>query len=316
MNNNIILFGYGYWGNNLLRNICDIYEDKNVYVHDLSSDSLALAKKNFPNINIQESINSEFLKKNIDAAVIATPVATHYKIAKKCLENYVNVLVEKPITTSVAELDSLNEIALKNNLVMMSGHTFLFSGPVIKAKEVISDKKFGKINFIYSSRIGFGKVRNDVDVMWNLAPHDLSIIDYFLDSKPVKVNNSFYPILRDSISDIVTMNISFENKASALIVNNWINPFKERKMIIYGSNQTLVYDDCLEDKLKLYDYSISFDNQTPVYKKEKISNISFEKHEPLFSEIKHFTECIINGNQPITGYRHSRKIVQILEKVS
>ena len=187
---------------------------------------------------------------------------------------------------------------------------------LFRSKEVISDKIFGKINFIYSSRIGFGKVRDDVDVMWNLAPHDLSIIAYFLDSKPIKVDKKFYPIIRDSIADIFTMNITFENKVSALIVNNWINPFKERKMIVYGSNQTLVYDDCLEDKLKLYDYAISFDNKIPIYKKEKISNVAFEKHEPLLREIEHFNDCIINNNQPISGYDHSRNVVQILEEVS
>ena len=311
--NNIILIGYGYWGNNLLRNICSVFEQKNVFVHDLSFDSLSLAKKNFPKINIQTSITSKFLRENIDAAVIATPVSTHYEIAKKCLENHVNVLVEKPITTSVTQLDSLNEIALKNKLIMMSGHTFLFSGPVIKAKEIVSDKNFGEINFIYSSRIGFGKVRDDVDVMWNLAPHDLSIISYILDSKPIKLKKNFYPILRNSIADIVTMNISFKNKSSALIVNNWINPFKERKMIIYGSKQTLVYDDCLEDKLKLYDYAISFDDKSPIYKKGKISNIIFDKHEPLLREIEYFNDCIINSNQPITGYEHSKSIIQILE---
>lgn len=314
--NNIILFGYGYWGKNLLRNICSLFQEENVYVHDLVYDNLLEAKKNFPKINLIENLDKDFLKKNIQLAIIATPVSTHFKVAKLCLENDIHILVEKPITTSVKDLDSLNAIALKKNLVLMSGHTFLFSGPVIKAKEIIHDNKFGKINFIYSSRIGFGKVRNDVDVMWNLAPHDLSIIDYFLDSPPKIYQNNSYMLLRDSISDIVSINLTFENDVSALIVNNWINPFKERKMIIYGSKQTLVYDDCLDSKLKLYDYSISFDSPSnPVYKEGKISNINFEKYEPLYKEIEHFNECVISGKKPKTGYRHSKNVIITLEKL-
>jgi predicted dehydrogenase len=236
--------------------------------------------------------------------------------------------VEKPMARSVAEVEQIERIAKEGNLVAMVGHTFLYNAAVRCVKKLIDSGELGDIRYIYSQRLNLGRIRSDVDVLWNLAPHDISIIQYWLgDPVPVSVVKRGIDFIQSGIDDVVFMNIIYPNKIMANIHVSWLDPNRVRCMTVVGSKKMVVYDDTAENKVAIYDKGIDvmavlgermdYDNQhfqTFAYRSGDVllPKINFE--EPLKVEIDHFIDCIENGTECLTGVDHAKKVVGILAK--
>lgn len=327
---NIAQIGVGYWGPNLLRNLM---MNKRCHVHavaELSPARRDYVQGLYPAVQVTEDFDSICADPAIDAVVIATPVATHFQIAMKALEGGKHILVEKPLARSVAEVEELEKLAARKNLQVMVGHTFLYNAAVRYAKEFIDSGKLGQIRYIYSQRLNLGRIRSDVDALWNFAPHDISIIQYWLgDPNPLSVVRRGIGYIQPEVDDVVFLNIIYPNKIMANIHVSWLDPHRIRSMVIVGSERMVIYDDTEENKIAIYDKgidrratlgeSMDFDNQHfPLFDHRSgdvfLPKINFQ--EPLKVELDHFIDCISNGTECLTGITHAKRVVDILEKAS
>ena len=316
----IAQIGVGYWGPNLLRNLVANKKCKVSAVADLSPERREYVRGLYPAVKVTEKFEEVIHDPEIEAVVIATPVATHFDLAMRALAAGKHILVEKPMARSVAEVDEIGRLAAEKNRVAMVGHTFLFNSAVRYIKKLIDSGELGDIRYIYSQRLNLGRIRSDVDSLWNLAPHDISIIQYWLgDPKPVSVVRRGADYIQDSIDDVVFMSIMYPGKIMANIHVSWLDPLKVRSMVAVGSKKMVVYDDMADDKIAIYDKGIDRKaagdgRQSPAFDHRSgdvlLPKIDFK--EPLKIEIDHFIDCIQNGTQCMTGVDHARKVVEIL----
>jgi predicted dehydrogenase len=249
-------------------------------------------------------------------------------LAKEALLAGKHVFVEKPLATKVAEVDELDRLAKERELVVMAGHTFIYNAAVRYVKKLLDAGELGEIRYIYSQRLNLGRIRSDIDALWNFAPHDISIIQYWLgDPEPVSVHRVGMDFIQNGIDDVVFLSIVYPQKIIANIHVSWLDPQKVRKMIVVGSRKMVVYDDVAEDKIAIYDKGIDkkailgqnmdFDNPRPEqfsYRSGDILMPQVRFTEPLRSEAESFMECIRDGKKPITGIPHARNVVAILEQ--
>jgi len=328
MNNkiNIAQIGVGYWGPNLLRNFVANGDCEVITVVDLSKERQAFVKGLYPSIKVTDKISSALDDETIGAVIIATPVATHYELSIKALEAGKHILVEKPMAISVRDVQHIGEVAKENGLVAMVGHTFLYNAAVRHVKKIIDSGEIGDIRYIYSQRLNLGRIRDDVDVLWNLAPHDISIIQYWLDDlEPVLINNNGMDFIQKDIADVVFMNIIYPGKIMANIHVSWLDPVKIRKMTIVGSKKMIIYDDIADNKVAICDKGIDskaeirggmeFDHIKPAPFVHRFGDILMPKidwQEPLKVEIDHFFDCIKNGTHCLSGIDHAIGVVKIL----
>ena len=323
---NIAQIGIGYWGPNLLRNIVENSNCDVKTVVDISEQRQEFVKGIYPSIKITKKVNDVFSDPDINAIVISTPVATHYDLTIQSLEAGKHVLVEKPMATTVEEVQQIGEIAEEKGLLAMVGHTFLFNSAVRYVKTLIDSGELGDIRYIYSQRLNLGRIRDDVDALWNLSPHDISIIQYWLD-EPVRVTRNGMDYVQNRIDDVVFMNIEYPGNILANIHVSWLDPHKIRKMTIVGSKKMVVYDDIAENKIIIYDKGIDrmailgehmdFDNPNTFSFEHRSGDVFIPKVkwvEPLKTEIAHFLDCIENGTGCITDPTHALKVVRILEE--
>lgn len=316
---NTALIGHGYWGKNLLRNLIENPDTGDIYLCD--SNSARATTVNYPTANITTFTNWEDVvtNKNIEAVVIATPTSTHYTIAKKCLAKGKHVLVEKPLCTSVREAEELCKLAEKNSLALMVDHIYLYNPIVRQLKGFLQRSDFGKMHYIDSTRINLGIYQKDTNVLWDLACHDISIINYLLEEKPASIRaigktNNFH-----SMEDIVYL---FLNYASGILVHintSWASPVKMRKMMLGGEKRMIIYDDIEPtNKLTIYDYdqNIPLDVGKSFLIDYRLGNITIPKceiQEPLKNVVAEFYRCIKHTSQPLTNGHHATETVRILE---
>ena len=320
--------GVGYWGPNILRNLvfndnCDL-----ITVVDTSDERRSFIAKNYPNLNVSEDFNDILEDKSIDGVVISTPVKTHYELSIKALSAGKHILVEKPMATSVKEVNAIEKLAAKNKLVAMVGHTFLFNPAVTYLKKIIDNNLLGDIRYIYSQRLNLGRIRSDVDALWNLAPHDVSIIQYWLgDPKPISYQRIGMDYVQKNIDDVVFMNIKYENNIMANIHVSWLDPNKVRRITIVGSKKMVVYDDLSDDKIVIFDKGIDrmavlgenmdFDNPNTFSFNHRFGDVKIPKigqSEPLKEEITHFINCILGKEKCVADAKHAEKVVGILSE--
>lgn len=325
---NIAQIGVGYWGPNLLRNLIENKHCLVKYVVDLSKDRRDYVREKYPLVKVLKKIDLILNDKELDAVIISTPVATHFELCMSFLNAGINVLVEKPMATKSSEVKKIGELAKKKNLVAMVGHTFIYNSAVRYIKKIIDSQELGDIRYIYSQRVNLGRIRTDVDAMWNLAPHDISIIQYWLnDSKPIEVKRFGTAYVQKNIEDVVFLNIKYANNVLANIHVSWLDPNKIRKMTIVGSKKMIVYDDIAEDKVTIFDKGIDkvsvlgegmdFDSSNSFEFKHRTGNLVVPKikwEEPLKIEIQHFLNCVIKKDKCITDALHAYNVVEILEK--
>jgi predicted dehydrogenase len=320
--------GCGYWGPNLLRNFSSLPDCQVKYVVDASPERRAFVEANFPRTQAVDTTAVVLSDSEITGVVIATPAGTHFQLAREALLAGKHVFVEKPLATKVSEVDELAKLAEERNLVVMVGHTFIYNAAVRYVKKLLDGGELGEIRYIYSQRLNLGRIRGDIDALWNFAPHDISIIQYWLgDPSPISIRRLGMDFIQKGVDDVVFLSLVYPQKIIANIHVSWLDPQKVRKMIVVGSQKMVVYDDIADNKIAIYDKGIDkkailgqnmdFDNPRPdqfSYRSGDIvlPNISFT--EPLRAEAEHFVDCIRNGKKPITGALHARNVVSILEQ--
>src|SRR6266404_9513479 len=298
--------GCGYWGPNLLRNFSSLPNCRVKYVVDSSPDRRAFVETNFPRTVAVSEVGEALSDPEVTGVVIATPAGTHFELAKEALLAGKHVFVEKPLATKVEEVDELDRLAKERELVVMAGHTFLYNAAVRYVKKLLDAGELGEIRYIYSQRLNLGRIRSDIDALWNFAPHDISIVQYWLgDPEPLSVSRQGMAYMQDGIEDVVFLSLEYPGKIIANVHVSWLDPQKVRKMIVVGSRKMVVYDDVAENKIAIYDKGIdrkailgqnmAFDQPQPTqfnYRSGDILLPEVKFTEPLRVEAQHFSDCI------------------------
>jgi predicted dehydrogenase len=320
---NVAVIGAGYWGPNLIRNFVACPDTKLVAVCDKDPQRLAKVITNYPNVAAFHDVDELFAQQDIDAVAIATPVGTHGPLGTAALQAGKHVLIEKPLAASVREAQGLVDLAEQMQLVLMVDHTFIYSPPVRKIKEIIDAGDLGDLYFVDSVRINLGLFQHDVNVIWDLAPHDLSILDYLVGRLPksLSATGACHANHQAEIEDVAYLNLDFGDGLLASFHVNWLSPVKVRHFIIGGSKKGIVYNDLeANEKVKVYDRGISVNGDVDArhgvmidYRTGDVWAPHLPHQEPLQTMVRHFAECIREGKEPLSGGRAGLRIVKILE---
>ncbi len=321
------VIGAGHWGPNLIRNFQDDRRSSVVRVADSSEERLDLVSARFPEVKVSTSAEDVLSADDVDAVVVTTPTRTHYGLAMKALENGKHALVEKPITTSSAEAAELCEEAARRGLVLMVGHVFLFNEGVRRVKKYIADDAVGNVYYVSMVRTNLGPIRIDVNAAWDLAAHDISIANYWMDAEPVDVSAVGGAWVNRGIADAVFATIRYPSGALVNLHVSWLNPRKARDITVVGDKAMLTFDDMnLSEPIRVYDKQVV---DTPTSAPYVDSFVSFRSivrdgdviipkvsiGEPLRNECQHFLECVESGKTPLADGRNGLAVVRVLEAV-
>ncbi|MBC7947908.1 MAG: Gfo/Idh/MocA family oxidoreductase [Chitinophagaceae bacterium] len=317
---NLGVIGYGYWGPNLVRNFFAANDCNVKAVADGRPDRLAVLAKVFPSVKGVKDADDIINDTEIDAVVIATSVFSHFPLAKKALNSGKHVLIEKPMTASVAEADELIELATKKGLTLMVDHTFLYTGAVQKMRELIDSKMIGTPRYFDSSRINLGLFQPDVNVIWDLAPHDLSILTYLVDESPASINATGISHTQNNIENIAYMTVNYDSDFIAHFNVSWTSPVKVRQTLIGGDVKMIVYND-LEPSEKVRIYDTGYKHKTEEDKNKimvdyRTGDVYIPKlstQEALLGVANDFVQSIIHKREPKANGELGRKVVKILE---
>jgi predicted dehydrogenase len=320
---NVGFFGYGYWGPNLVRNFYATKDAKVVKVCDLRKERLGLVETSYPSVKTTTDYKDLMKDPQIDCVVISTPVSAHFPLAQEALENGKHVFLEKPMTTTVAESEKLIELAEKKKRVLMVDHTFLYTGAVRKMKEIIQKGELGDIYYFDSVRVNLGLFQHDINVIWDLAPHDFSIMDYLLQKKPEAVSAIGVSHLGD-LENIAYITVQYPGNVLGHIHVNWLAPVKVRTTLIGGTKKMIVYDDNEpSEKVKIYDKGVSWTE-----KKEDVYQIlvqyrtgdmlcpKLDSTEALKLVCKEFIDSINENRKPMTDGQAGLRVVKLLQSAN
>lgn len=315
------LIGYGYWGPLLLRNFMANRNFRVVAVADSLEDKRKELREHFPALALYAEGNELIDSPEIEAVVVATPVRTHYAFSARALSRGKHVLVEKPLSGSVAEGEELLAIAERKNVTLMVDHTFLFTGAVQSIRKLYSEGELGRISYYDSIRVNLGLFQPDVNVLWDLAPHDLSIVDYLLEEEPLDVEASGYCHVNESMPDIVYLTLHYPSKVIAHLNLSWMSPVKVRRVAIGGLKKMLVWDDLnKEEKIKIYNSGIDFrqpgerETVIPGYRIGDIYSPRVSEREALSGVVDHFHRVITGKEASILSGERGLRVVRSLEK--
>jgi predicted dehydrogenase len=315
------VIGCGYWGPNLIRNFIQSNKVRELICCDLDQKRLARMKVLYPSITTTAKYEELLNMNDLDGVAIATPVKFHHPLAKEFLLKGKHVFIEKPITDSYESALELVKIAEEKKVRLMVGHTFEYTAAVNKIKEVVESGELGKILYISCIRVNLGLFQPDINVVWDLAPHDISIILYIMGEIPESVNCQGKAHFKNGIEDVATTTLNFKNGLIAFIHNSWLDPNKIRRTTIVGSRKMLVYDDIEpQEKIKIYDkgvdvppYYDTFAEFQLSYRYGDIYSPRIEDYEPLKKLSEHFLDCIRDGKNPHTDGQNGLRVVSILE---
>jgi predicted dehydrogenase len=313
------VIGYGYWGPNIVRNLDALEETKVLAVCDKSPASRRRVQKAHPHVHVTADLAEVMTNPEIDAIAVVTPVWTHYELAKAALEHGKHVFVEKPFTSSAAQAEELVELAARKNLKIMVDHTFLFTGAVRKIKQVLHDGTLGKLYYYDSTRVNLGLFQHDVNVIWDLAPHDLSIIDYLIQETPEAVVATGQTHLNGH-EDVAFITLYFPDSVIAHINVNWLSPVKVRTTLIGGEKKMLVWNDLeADEKIKIYDKGVNVTSQEGLYnllvnyRSGDMWAPQLEQIEALRAELTYFARCIKQDETPFNDGMAGLRVVKMLE---
>jgi predicted dehydrogenase len=319
---NFGVIGYGYWGPNIVRNLANLDDSQVVAIAEISPAARKRAQKAYPAATVTSNAAEVIASPKIDAIAVVSPVWTHYELAKSALENGKHVFVEKPFTSNTAQGEELIELAQRKNLTIMVDHTFLFTGAVTKIRQLLDEGILGQLYYYDSTRVNLGLFQHDINVLWDLAPHDLSIMDYLIKSTPEAVVATGQRHL-NGYEDVAYMTLYFPGQVIAHINVNWLSPVKVRTTLIGGEKRMLVWNDLeADEKLKVYDRGVDIKSREGVY--ELLVNYrsgdmwspQLEQVEALRKEMNHFVDCISSGRKPINDGCAGLRVVKMLEAAS
>lgn len=314
------LIGYGYWGPNLVRNFMGCPQTEMVAVCDASAARREAATRQFNHLRPVESVE-QVLDCNVDAVAIATPVSTHFALAKQCLEAGLHVLVEKPLAAGVREAQALVELAEKVGRVLMVDHTYLFGNPVRLIKKLVSAGELGELYYVDSIRINLGLFQRDVNVVWDLAPHDLSIVDHVVGLEARSISAWGCAHATPEVEDIAYVNVDYGERMMASFHVNWLSPVKVRQMIFAGSRKSLIFNELnTTEPVKVYDRGIELGQSAEErqrllvsYRSGDVWSPQVEPGEALQGVVRHFAECIREGKTPMSDGRLGVRVVRQLD---
>ena len=313
------VIGYGYWGPNIVRNLRALDSVRVVAICDQSEAALRRARQAFPEVRVTADASELLTSPEIDAIAVITPVWTHFELAKNALSNGKHVFVEKPFTSTSAQAEQLINLAEQKHLQIMVDHTFLFTGAVRKIRQLIDDNTLGRLYYYDSTRVNLGLFQHDVDVLWDLAPHDLSIVDYLIGERAEAIVATGEKHLNGMV-DVAYMTAYFPDNVIAHINVNWLSPVKVRTTLIGGEKKMLVWNDLeADEKIKVYDRGVNMNSREGVYnllvsyRSGDMWAPKVEATEALRSELSYFVECIHTGMPPINDGMAGLRIVRMLE---
>jgi UDP-2-acetamido-3-amino-2,3-dideoxy-glucuronate N-acetyltransferase len=307
----IAIIGSGYWGKNLVRNFYQLGVLK--LICDKNEKILNQFKKEYTDVETCLNLEDVFGHEDVKSVVVATPAETHYEVAHKALLAGKHVFVEKPLALTEKEGHDLVRLAETNELILMVGHILQYHPAVIKLKELISTGELGKIQYLYSNRLNIGKIRNEENILWSFAPHDISVILMLLGEMPESVYATGGSYLQRKIPDTTLTTMDFPSGVKAHIFVSWLHPYKEQKLVVVGDKKMAVFDDVSKEKLLLYPHRIDWLDRIPVASKEAAEVISIHMEEPLTLECQHFLECIDNKQTPRTDGEEGLRVLKILQ---
>jgi predicted dehydrogenase len=316
---NIGVIGYGYWGPNIVRNFSAVDGTKVLTICDPNSDASQRAKKANPHVQVISDYREIVKSPEIDMVAVVTPVSTHFPLAKEALENGKHLFIEKPFTAKVAEAEELINLAEKKGRKIMVDHTFIFTGAVRKMKELIEGGSLGQLYYYDSIRVNLGLFQKDINVVWDLAPHDFSIMDFLIDEKPVAVSSCGKGHVNGK-EDIAFVTAYFNNNMIAHFNVNWLSPVKVRMTLVGGEKRMVVWNDSVADeKLRVYDKGIEVKNTENIYdllvsyRSGDMWSPKVDQTEALKKEAEYFVECIYNDVTPVNDGQAGLRVVEMLE---
>jgi predicted dehydrogenase len=321
----IAIIGCGYWGVNYIRLFEELAESRVVTVCDPQTERLQEISRRFPGIDLSADLDIALNKDGVDAVVVCTPATAHYEVSRRCLEVGKHVLVEKPITTTVTEAEDLINLADSFDLTLMVGHTFLYNSGVRKVKDYLGQSNTDQIYYLYAQRTNLGPIRRDVNAMWDLAPHDVSIFNYWLDSVPEWVSAVGVKALRNGHEDVGFASLGFQNGIVGHIHVSWADPNKVREIVVVGSERRIVFDDLnTQERVRVYEKGVTpASPEAPSYgeyhfliRDGDIISPWVEVNEPLKAQCNHFVECVIHGHRPLTGGQAGLDVVRVMEAIN
>ncbi len=315
------VIGAGYWGPKHIRNFNELPGARATMVSDLDPNRLSTIQLQYPGIRTTTDFRQLLASPDVDAVVVVTPVSTHARLAGEALQANKHVLVEKPLAATVAEAEHLIQLAKEHNRVLMVGHTFLYNPAVHALRELVQGGSLGDIYYVDAQRLNLGLFQRDINVMWDLAPHDISILLYVLGTQPLAVGASGNAYVQPGIEDVAYMQLEFPHHIRASIHVSWLDPNKVRQITVVGSKKMAVYDDVATlDKIRVYDKGVdvpapttSFGEFQLSYRYGEIRIPHVASTEPLRLECQHFLECVQRGSQPLSDGAQGLAVVRVLE---
>ena len=319
---NFGVIGYGYWGPNIVRNLASLEGSQVAGIAEVSASARARAQKAYPTVKVTADAKELITSPSVDAIAVVSPVWTHYELTKAALENGKHVFVEKPFTSNTAQAEELINLATKKNLKIMVDHTFLFTGAVRKICQLLDEGSLGKLYYYDSTRVNLGLFQHDVNVLWDLAPHDLSIMDHVIKSRPEAIVATGQGHLNGH-EDVAFMTLYFPENVIAHINVNWLSPVKVRTTLIGGEKRMLVWNDLeADEKIKVYDKGVKITSREGVYdllvsyRSGDMWAPQLEQGEALRQELGYFVECVASGEEPFNNGCAGLRVVQMLEAAS
>jgi predicted dehydrogenase len=313
------LIGVGYWGPNLLRVLIEMETVEVTYICDVDPERLDRYARRYPSTVATTRVDDLLEEERLEAVIIATPVHSHFGLALRALEAGKHVFVEKPLASSSSEAEELERAATERKLGLMCGHTFLYSPPVRAVKDLIDRGELGDLFFVTSSRVNLGLHQRDVSVVWDLGPHDFSILLYWLNETPESVSAVGRDAIVDGIPDVVFINLSFPSGVLANVELSWLAPSKLRRTAVVGSNKMVVYDDVSPEPIKVYDHGViytdpeSFGQYQLSYRTGDILSPKLDTAEPIALQLEDFVESVRTGRRPVADTEIACKVVRIVE---
>ncbi len=317
----VAVIGCGYWGPNLIRNFFDTPGCRVVAACDANDGRLETISRRHPSLTVTTSFDDVLADPSVDAVAIATPVNTHAPLAKRALEAGKHVLVEKPMTTTVADAEELVDLAERSGLTLMVDHTFVYTGAVRRIKQLIDTGELGNLYYYDSVRINLGLIQHDVSVVWDLAAHDLAIMDYLIEQRPIGISAVASTHFPGGMADVAYLTVHFENAMIAHFHVNWLSPVKVRQVLIGGDRRMALYDDIEStEKVKVYDRGVRWSDDKDEARREALVAYRLgdmfapvlDQTEALRNECGHFIECIRSGQAPATDGHAGLRTVRML----
>lgn len=308
----IAVFGCGYWGQNLVRNFYQLGALR--LVCDPSEAGRTRATQIAPGTETCADFESVFSRTDIRAVVLATPAETHHSLAIRAMEAGLDVLVEKPLALDFRQGLAMQACAGRHQRILMVGHLLEYHPAILKLRDLLANKELGKVNYIYSNRLNFGKIRTEENALWSFAPHDVAIILRLFGQMPTEVTCVGGSYLTPNLADTTVSCLHFSGGQRAHIFVSWLNPFKEQKLVVVGTEKMAVFNDIAkEDKLVLYNQRVEMTNHQPILQKGEAEAVEISADEPLRLECQHFLECVRDRQQPLTSAATGIQVLKVLQ---